>query len=209
MEDPATYKPSDTYATAKLFVAWWAAEVADRLPDGMTVNAVSPGSTPDTNAVRNAPFYMRYIMLPVFKLVPGMSHSVDDGAGRYLEAANFGPDVSGKFFASKPKKMTGAITEIQMDHLDNPAAQQALWDVVACLAHDAGSHMDGKARYVVPLELDLTDVDAGAGVQPLGCQRVEDPASGLSAPGRPPADGGAGSKRQRADRVGPCPSGTA
>jgi NAD(P)-dependent dehydrogenase (short-subunit alcohol dehydrogenase family) len=131
MEDPATYKPSDTYATAKLFVAWWAAELADRLPDGMTVNAVSPGSTPDTNAVRNAPFYMRYIMLPVFKLVPRMSHSVDDGAGRYLEAANFGPDVSGKFYASKPKKMTGAITEIQMDHLDNPAAQQALWSVTS------------------------------------------------------------------------------
>lgn len=131
MEAPATYKPGDTYATAKLFVAWWAAELANKLPDGMTVNAVSPGSTPDTNAVRNAPFYMRYIMVPVFKLVPGMSHSVSDGAGRYLEAADFGPEVTGKFFASKPKKMTGAITEIQMDHFDNPAAQQALWNVTS------------------------------------------------------------------------------
>ena len=131
MEDPAAYKPGDTYATAKLFVAWWAAELADRLPEGMTVNAVSPGATPATNAARNAPFYMRYIMMPVFRVVPGMSHSVDDGAGRYLEAADFGPEVTGKFFASKPKKMTGAITEIQMDHFDNPAAQQALWQVMS------------------------------------------------------------------------------
>ena len=131
MEDPAAYKPGDTYATAKLFVAWWAAELADRLPEGMTVNAVSPGATPATNAARNAPFYMRYIMMPLFRVVPGMSHSVDDGAGRYLEAADFGPDVSGKFFASKPKKMTGAITEIQMDHFDNAAAQKALWNVTS------------------------------------------------------------------------------
>ena len=97
----------------------------------MTVNAVSPGATPGTNAARNAPFYMRYIMMPLFRVVPGMSHSVDDGAGRYLEAADFGPDVTGKFFASKPKKMTGAITAIQMDHFDNAAAQKALWNVTS------------------------------------------------------------------------------
>lgn len=133
MEPPATYKPSDTYATAKLFVAWWAAGLAGRLPEGMTVNAVSPGSTPDTNAARSAPFYMRYIMLPVFKLVPGMSHSVGDGAGRYLEAAGYGPQINGKFFASRPKKMTGPITEIRMDNVDNPPAQRALWNVTARL----------------------------------------------------------------------------
>ncbi|MGI9648448.1 MAG: SDR family NAD(P)-dependent oxidoreductase, partial [Acidimicrobiia bacterium] len=83
MEEPADYKPGDTYATAKLFVAWWAAELADKLPDGMAVNAVSPGSTPDTNAARSAPFVMKYLMMPVFKLVPGMSHGIDKGAGRY------------------------------------------------------------------------------------------------------------------------------
>ena len=35
MEAPAEYKPGDTYATAKLFVAWWAAELSRRLPEGM------------------------------------------------------------------------------------------------------------------------------------------------------------------------------
>lgn len=131
MEAPAVYKPSNVYATAKVFVAWWAAELARRLPEGTTVNAVSPGSTPDTNAIRNAPFYMRYLMMPMFKLMPGMSHSVEDGAARYLEAAGYGDDVSGKFFASPPKKMVGPLVEIDLDHLDNLAAQRALWNVTS------------------------------------------------------------------------------
>jgi NAD(P)-dependent dehydrogenase (short-subunit alcohol dehydrogenase family) len=131
MEAPAVYKPSNVYATAKVFVAWWAAELARRLPAGTTVLAVSPGSTPDTNAIRNAPFYMRYLMMPVFKLMPGMSHSVEDGAARYLEAAGYGDETSGKFFASPPKKMIGPLVEIELDHLDNPAAQHALWNVTS------------------------------------------------------------------------------
>ena len=104
----------------------------------MTVNAVSPGSTPDTNAIRNAPFFMKRIMLPIFKLIPGMSHSVESGAGRYLEAAGYGRDVTGKFLASKPKNMTGPLTEIQMDHIDDPVGQRALWRVTSKVAGGVG-----------------------------------------------------------------------
>ncbi len=128
---PAKYRASDVYATVKVFVAWWAAELARRLPAGATVNAVSPGSTPDTNAVDNAPFYMRKLMIPLFKLIPGMSHSVADGAGRYIEVAGYGPEVNGSFYASKPKKMTGAIEKMSYEHIDDPDAQRALWAVVA------------------------------------------------------------------------------
>ncbi len=138
MEPPAQYKPSNAYANAKMFAVWWAAELAHSLPTGMTVNAVSPGSTPETNAARNAPFYMRRLMMPMFKLMPGMSHSVAEGAGRYLEVAGYGDDITGKFFASPPKKMVGPLVEIRMDHLDNPAAQRALWNVTTKTAsqHD-------------------------------------------------------------------------
>ncbi len=131
MKAPAKYKPSDTYATAKVFVAWWAAELARPLPEGVTVNAVSPGSTPDTNAINNAPFYMRRLMVPFFKLVPGMSHSVADGAGRYLEVAGYGPEVNGEFYASKRKKMTGPLNRMDHDHFDDRAGQQALWNVLS------------------------------------------------------------------------------
>jgi len=138
MEPPIEYHPGNQYATVKMFAAWWAAELAQKLPQGMTVNAISPGSTPDTNAARNAPFLMRYVLLPVFKLVPGMSHTVKDGAGRYVEATGFGPERTGKFFASKPKKMTGPHHQMEMDHLDNPVAQQALWNVTSTVAGGVG-----------------------------------------------------------------------
>lgn len=133
MESPIEYHPSNTYATAKLFVAWWAAELATRLPAGMTVNAVSPGSTPDTDAARNAPALMKYVMLPVIKLIPGMSHSIADGAARYLEVAGYDDSKTGDFYASKPKKMTGPIEVITLPVFDNPTAQNAVWEVTTQL----------------------------------------------------------------------------
>ncbi|MCP4303413.1 MAG: SDR family NAD(P)-dependent oxidoreductase [bacterium] len=134
MEAPAKYKADDTYATAKVYVAWWAAELARLLPEGISVNAVSPGSTPGTDVIRNAPFYMRAFMIPLLKLIPGMSHSVADGAGRYLEVADYERNVTGKFFASKPKKMTGPIEEMEMDHFSDREAQRALWNVTSRVA---------------------------------------------------------------------------
>ncbi len=47
------YEPNRAYADAKLIVAWWAAALARRLPSGLAVYAVSPGSAPDTKAIRN------------------------------------------------------------------------------------------------------------------------------------------------------------
>ncbi|MFV1963301.1 MAG: SDR family NAD(P)-dependent oxidoreductase, partial [Acidimicrobiia bacterium] len=138
MKAPVTYKASNTYATAKVFVAWWAAELSRMLPDGMTVNAVSPGSTPETNAVRNAPFYMRRLMVPLFKLIPGMSHTVADGAGRYIEAASYDDEITGKFFASKPGKMIGPLEEIEMDHIQSRAGQGALWNKTVEVAGGVG-----------------------------------------------------------------------
>jgi NAD(P)-dependent dehydrogenase (short-subunit alcohol dehydrogenase family) len=138
MNAPLRYKPSNTYATAKMFVAWWAAELSRLLPEGMTVNAVSPGSTPDTNAVNNAPFYMRKLMVPILKIIPGMSHEVSDGAGRYLEVALRDDGVTGRFFASKPGKMTGPLAEIEMDHIDNRAGQRALWNKTVEVAGGVG-----------------------------------------------------------------------
>ena len=81
---------------------------------------------------------MRYLMMPVFKLIPGMSHSIDKGAGRYLEVAAKGDDVSGHFFASKAKKMTGPLHVVDMDHLNRPAERKALWNVTARVAGDVG-----------------------------------------------------------------------
>jgi NAD(P)-dependent dehydrogenase (short-subunit alcohol dehydrogenase family) len=136
-DEPIKYKPATAYADAKLFVAWWSAQLAAKLPEGMTVNAVSPGSVPGTEAGRNANFFMKYVMLPAFKHAPkrfGMGAHVSSGAGRYIEVAGYDDDVSGEFFASAPKKMTGPIEAMQMPHIHDGANQEAAWSAVVKVA---------------------------------------------------------------------------
>ena len=124
------YEPNRAYADAKLIVAWWAAALARRLPSGMAVYAVSPGSAPDTKAVRNAGPAMKWLMIPLMKLIPGMSQTPETAARRYLQASEFGTDVSGQFFASAPKKLTGPIEAMRHPHFHDRANQEAAWQAV-------------------------------------------------------------------------------
>jgi NAD(P)-dependent dehydrogenase (short-subunit alcohol dehydrogenase family) len=124
------YEPNRAYADAKLIVAWWAAALARRLPPGMAVYAVSPGSTPDTKGLRNAGPALKWLMLPLVKLIPGMSHTPETAAHRYLQASEFGTDVSGQFFASAPKKLTGPIEAMRQPHFHDRANQEAAWQAV-------------------------------------------------------------------------------
>ena len=131
------YKPATAYADAKMFVAWWAAQLAVRLPEGMTVNAVSPGSAPDTDAGRHANLFMRYIMMPAFKYAPkrfGMGAPVSAAAGRYVQVIGDDSGVSGQFYASAPKKMTGPIEVVDLDHIRDAENQQAAWSAVVEVA---------------------------------------------------------------------------
>ena len=124
------YEPNRAYADAKLVVAWWAAALARRLPSGMAVYAVSPGSAPDTKAVRNAGPLLKYLFIPIVKLIPGMSQTPETAARRYLQASEFGTDVSGHFFASTPKKLTGPIEAMRHPHFHDRANQGAAWQAV-------------------------------------------------------------------------------
>ncbi len=124
------YQPNRAYADAKLVVAWWAAALARRLPSGMAVYAVSPGSAPDTKAVRNAGPVMKWLMIPLVKLIPGMSQTPETAARRYLQASEFGTNVSGQFFASAPKKLTGPIEAMRHPHFHDRANQEAAWQAV-------------------------------------------------------------------------------
>lgn len=136
-EVPKKFKPNDTYATTKLFVAWWAAALARRLPTDMTVNAVSPGSTPGTDGARNANFLTRRVMLPLIKMAPArlkMAGTVESSAGRYLEALEFPADVTGQMYASAPKKMAGPIQRMDYKHLDQVDHQEAAWEATVAVA---------------------------------------------------------------------------
>lgn len=136
IKSPYKYHAMSAYVTGKVYVAWWAAALASKLPEGMTVNAVSPGSAPDTNFARHQGWMMS-LMMPMMKLMPkkmGMAGSIKDGAHRYVEASSYGPDTSGEFFASPSGKMVGPLEVQPHTHFHDEKNQQASWNMLTKLS---------------------------------------------------------------------------
>ncbi len=124
------YVPNNTYADAKLIIAWWTAALGRRLPSGMAVYAVSPGGATATKVVRSASPMLKYLFIPIVNLIPGMNQTPETAASRYIQASEFGTDLSGKFFASAKGKFSGPI-EVQLQpHLHDRASQEAAWQAV-------------------------------------------------------------------------------
>ena len=124
------YVPNNAYADAKLIIAWWAAALARRLPSGMAVYAVSPGAATATKVSRQASLAVKYLFIPIANLIPGMNQTPGIAARRYLQASEFGTDVSGQFFASAQGKFTGPIEAQRHPHLHDRASQEAAWQAV-------------------------------------------------------------------------------
>ncbi len=124
------YESNRAYADAKLIIAWWTAALARRLPSGMAVYAVSPGAATGTKVVRNASPALRYLFIPIVNLIPGMNQTPETAARRYLQASEFGTDVSGQFFASAQGKFTGPMEAQRNPHLHDRASQEAAWQAV-------------------------------------------------------------------------------
>jgi hypothetical protein len=96
----------------------------------MAVYAVSPGAATGTRVVRNAGPALRYLFIPIVSLIPGMNQTPETAARRYLQASQFGTDVSGQFFASAKGKFTGPIEAQRQPHLHDRANQEAAWQAV-------------------------------------------------------------------------------
>jgi NAD(P)-dependent dehydrogenase (short-subunit alcohol dehydrogenase family) len=124
------YVPNNAYADAKLIIAWWVAALARRLPSGMAVYAVSPGGATDTKVVRSAGPMLKYLFIPIVNLIPGMNQTPETAARRYIQASEFGTDVSGQFFASAQGKFSGPIEVQRHPHLHDRASQEAAWQAV-------------------------------------------------------------------------------
>ena len=134
---PSKYVAMDAYAVAKLYVAWWSAALAKKLPNGITVNAVSPGSVPTTGFARDMPWVMRNVVLRLMTLIGpmmGMAGPISDAGKRYLDVANYGDDISGKFFASPPKKFVGKLEEQHTALLQDVAMQEEGYKLIVELA---------------------------------------------------------------------------
>lgn len=130
---PSSFVPESSYATCKGFVAAWVSELARRLPSGMTINAVSPGFMPSSGVVRDSGFFLRLRMKLMEVVGPffGLGHSTADGAARYVEASNFGTDVTGRFYASAEGKQVGPIVENHLPILDDEANGRAIYEAVS------------------------------------------------------------------------------
>lgn len=124
------YVPNNAYADAKLIIAWWATALARRLPSGMAVYAVSPGASNATNVARNAGPLLKYLMIPIVNLIPGMNQTPETAARRYLQASEFGTDVSGQFFASAQGKFSGPMEVQHQPHLHDRDSQESAWRAV-------------------------------------------------------------------------------
>jgi len=124
------YVPNNAYADAKLIIAWWTAALARRLPSGMAVYAVSPGGATATKVVRSASPVLKYLFIPIVNLIPGMNQTPETAARRYIQASEFGTDVSGQFFASAKGKFSGPIEVQRQPHLHDRASQEAAWQAV-------------------------------------------------------------------------------
>ena len=124
------YVPNNTYADAKLIIAWWTAALARRLPSGMAAYAVSPGGATATKVVRSASPVLKYLFIPIVNLIPGMNQTPETAARRYIQASEFGTDVSGQFFASAKGKFSGPIEVQRQPHLHDRASQEAAWQAV-------------------------------------------------------------------------------
>ena len=134
---PYEYKSFPHYAMVKLFVSYWAAALSRRLSDSVNVYAISPGSTPDTDVMRNQgraiQFIVHNILGTVGKLA-GLGASTKKAADRYISAHDLSDKDSGKFYASRPKKMVGPLEEQVQPHLTDHESQEAAWAVIEKIA---------------------------------------------------------------------------
>ena len=73
---------------------------------------------------------LRYLLIPIVNLIPGMNQTPETAARRYLQASEFGTDVSGQFFASAQGKFSGPIEAQLHPHIHDRTSQEAAWQAV-------------------------------------------------------------------------------
>ncbi len=97
------------YGQAKLLGALWMAYLARRYPERRFIT-MSPGNTTGTNAPDDLAAPFRFAAKHIMPHL-GISHSLDVGAKRLVDAATDPTLSSGKFYASAAGKMKGPIVD--------------------------------------------------------------------------------------------------
>ena len=145
---PELFSGTRYYATTKVFTSWWAAAMARRYGERISVFAVSPGSNMSTNAARHTTGFKNLLytkIMPALGPALGMDQPVPVGAKRYVDVLNGnGSDyANGKCYMSAPKKLVGPMEEMTNAHLLDVERQEAAWNVLGELTGTVGEPLTG------------------------------------------------------------------
>ncbi len=129
-----TFNFMNEYANIKLIGALWVTAIARALgaETNVKILTVSPGNTSGTSIFEGMSGPMRFVLkyiAPVSMRMFGLSHDLETGAARYLEAIidTNGRFSSGGFYASPNMKLTGPLTRQDgavLEALDDQELQQ-------------------------------------------------------------------------------------
>ncbi len=106
---PHDVKPMVSYGPVKYAAIMSLMSIARKHPDKRIIS-MSPGGTSGTDAAKNMPGIMRFMMAKIMPLM-GMMHSIDIGAKRFVDGIADESLKSGHFYASRAKAVTGPIVD--------------------------------------------------------------------------------------------------
>ncbi|MCG8575716.1 MAG: SDR family NAD(P)-dependent oxidoreductase [Flavobacteriales bacterium] len=108
------FDPMQVYGVIKYGGTLWMSSMARKNPNVKFIS-MSPGGTRGTQGFDDLPaikrFMFKYIGMPIFMPLMGLSHSLSKGAKRFVDGISNGSLKSGNFYASKEGVLTGAVVD--------------------------------------------------------------------------------------------------
>lgn len=129
------FDPLLAYGQVKYLGALWMASLARKHPD-YRLRTVSPGNTSGTDALRDIAAVPRLIMqrivMPYVAPIFGVSHSLEVGAKRLVDALVDNQLHTGGFYASAANTLTGPLLDQSSIVADfaGPATQDNAYDAI-------------------------------------------------------------------------------
>lgn len=106
------FDPMQVYGIVKYGGTLWMSSMARKNPRIRFIS-ISPGGTRGTQGFDDLPLIKRimfkYVGMPIFMPLMGLSHSLEKGAKRFVDGINNNSLKSGGFYASKEGVLTGPL----------------------------------------------------------------------------------------------------
>ncbi|MFD2568719.1 SDR family NAD(P)-dependent oxidoreductase [Pseudotenacibaculum haliotis] len=123
------------YGVIKYGGTLWMSSMARKYPNIKFIS-MSPGGTRGTEGMNDLPFVKRilfkYIGMPIFMPLMGLSHKLEKGAQRFVDGINNKSYKSGVFYASKENVLTGPVVDQSLifQDLNNTQYQDNAYEAI-------------------------------------------------------------------------------